>query len=128
MIDPLAYDFNQHGPAKGRRSGLGLQIPPCNPGYKLMTRWGWEEGRGLGANLQGRTEPCLPAYQPLDPDNAKQGLGEQRYKGILPGPAAAVQLRVCLLLCPLPISMFELACLTLFVALVMVAYHTAIDF
>ena len=117
MIDPLACDFSQYGPAKGRRSGLGFQIPPCNRGYKLMTRWGWEEGRGLGANLQGRTEPCLPAYQPLSRDKAKQGLGQQRCKGILPGPAAAVQLRVCLLLCPLPIALFELAHMTTFVSL-----------
>ena len=77
-----------------------------------MTRWGWQEGRGLGANLQGRTEPCLPAYQPLDRDNAKQGLGELRYKGMLQGDAAADQLRVCLLAHAHCLSMFEFACMT----------------
>ena len=99
VIDPLAFnfDFNQYSEAKGHRSGLGFQIPPSNRGFKLMKRWGWQEGRGLGANLQGRTEPCLPAFQPLNSDNAKQGLGEARYKGMLRGDAAADQLRVCLL-------------------------------
>ena len=62
--------------------------------------------------MQGRTEPCLPAYQPLDRHNAKQGLGELRYKGMLQGDAAADQLRVCLLAHAHCLSMFEFAGMT----------------
>ena len=100
MVDPSALDDQdnqQHSTAywyPGYRSRLGFQIHPSNPGYQIMTQLGWSEGKGLGANLQGRTEPCLPAFQPLGRDEKTQGLGCLRYKGILYWAAAAQQLKV----------------------------------
>ena len=64
-----------------------------------MVKWGWQEGQGLGANLQGRTEPYFPAYQPMTEEKRWQGLGEARYKGMLKDDAAVDQLRVCMLDC-----------------------------
>ena len=93
VIDPSALDnqeSQQHiTPYPGYRSRLGslLPIPPLNFGYQLLAQLGWAEGQGVGVNLQGRTEPCLPALQP-------GGLGAFRYKGLLHGEAAAEQLRV----------------------------------
>ena len=83
----------QQGSASGRAPS-SLCFHRDSPGYAMMQQKGWSEGQGLGANLQGKLEPFLPASQPFDEEGRTQGLGWGRYPGFLLGQQAADQLQV----------------------------------
>mmetsp|Transcript_7197 Transcript_7197/g.13351 ORF Transcript_7197/g.13351 Transcript_7197/m.13351 type:complete len:494 (+) Transcript_7197:105-1586(+) len=59
---------------KGRLP-LGKPLPESNIGYQMLKEMGWEEGKGLGKNQDGRLEP-VPMYGQLD----KRGVGAKYEK------------------------------------------------
>ncbi|KAG7200070.1 hypothetical protein KM043_000518 [Ampulex compressa] len=60
--------LNHH--AKTQQSSVDTSIAKDNRGFKLLSKMGWSEGRSLGKDGDGRTEPV-----PLTSNHSKVGLG-----------------------------------------------------
>ncbi|XP_012253134.2 angiogenic factor with G patch and FHA domains 1 isoform X1 [Athalia rosae] len=64
----LVGSLNHH--AKTEQSSLDTSIAKDNKGFKLLSKMGWSEGKSLGKDGDGRTEPV-----PLVSNHNKAGLG-----------------------------------------------------
>lgn len=59
--------------AKTQQSSIHTSITKDNKGFKLLSKMGWSEGRSLGKDGDGRTEPL-----PIACNHNKVGLGSKR--------------------------------------------------
>ncbi|XP_011067127.1 PREDICTED: angiogenic factor with G patch and FHA domains 1 isoform X3 [Acromyrmex echinatior] len=59
--------------AKTQQSSIHTSITKDNKGFKLLSKMGWSEGRSLGKDGDGRTEPLL-----ITCNHNKVGLGSKR--------------------------------------------------
>ncbi|XP_018312231.1 angiogenic factor with G patch and FHA domains 1 isoform X2 [Mycetomoellerius zeteki] len=59
--------------AKTQQSSIHTSITKDNKGFKLLSKMGWSEGRSLGKDGDGRTEPL-----PITCNHNKVGLGSKR--------------------------------------------------
>ena len=97
VVDPAAYSHAEslkYDAASVPNSRLQLKLHCSNLGFHMMLKKGWQEGKGLGANATGRTEPYLPVFQSGSYEESHQGLGWSRYQPKLAGEDAEYELRV----------------------------------
>lgn len=63
----------RHMMEEEREKGLSTHIPKSNIGFKLLQKFGYEEGSGLGKDGKGIVEPIIVLKR--DPTESSSGLG-----------------------------------------------------
>lgn len=74
-----------HPGAAAHTASAKRPIDRSNLGYKLLSRAGWQEGQGLGANEQGMAAPLAVSYHK---GNTGLGFSKQQQPHQVPAPAA----------------------------------------
>ena len=101
-IHPAIFNHEESLQLGPSRSRLCFKLHCSNKGYQLLTKQGWVEGQGLGANAGGMTQPFIPMHQ--SGAEAHLGLGCMLCNPILTGKGAEDELRVgCLISLMFPV-------------------------